>query len=324
MKTEVQTARLDKDIEELEKLAFGTTEEVKDDEESAETTNSDVTKPTTEDTVAETGETVSPPPETEKPESTKDWELDYKNLRRDTDNYKYNTRQELANLKEQLVNVRRENEALKKNVITPKVDPFKDTFSKEEVETVGEDALSLMKKAATTAADARAKGLEDELAQERSKNLQSDQASVEQDRQTATKIFLKKLGEILPEYNDVNLDPGFEKYIKEADPINGGSRLMHFKNAEASGNVNVVAQYMRDFLSTKAPKDTLAERVTPTGAPVAETSGESKVVLIPISEIETFYEDSTKGKYKGNQTAQRELEAKYDLAFSTGAVDYMR
>lgn len=324
MDKDLQAAQLDEEIKELESLAFGTTDEVKDDEESAETTNSEGTKPTTEDTATETEATVAKPPVDDKADS-RNWEAEYKTLRTSTDQYKYVTRQELANLKERLIAKDAEITALKSTVRTPEVDPFKDTFSEEDAKVVGEDALSLMKKAATTAAEAKTKGIKEELERERKLRLDADKRSVAEDRSEATKIFLNKLGNILPEYSDVNLDPAFEVFIKSPDPVNGGTRLTHFKNAEASGNVGVVAQYMREFLGTKqTPVDTLAERVNPTGTPVTATTGEVNVTLIPISEVDQFYEDITKGKYKGNKSVERELEAKYDLAFSKGAIDYMR
>jgi len=322
MHEEQRSNELDKSIEELEQLAFGTKGEATKDEESAETTNSDVEETTVEAQEIETEASVATPPTPEvKPE--RDWEKDYKLLRTNSDQYKYVTRQELASLKERLIEANAEITRLNSSVVKPESDPFKDTFSKEEVETVGEDALSLMKKAATTAANAKTVGIEEELKRERELRLAAEKRGVEDDRAEASKIFRDRLEQLVPEYDDINFDPDFEKWIKSADPVNGGTRLQHFKNAENTGNVNTVAQYMRDFLGTKkVPVDNLEDKIAPTGKPGA-TTVETKETLTPVSEIEAFYSDIRKGKFKGNITAQKDMEAKYDLALSKGAVDYM-
>jgi len=311
MRTEANKAQLEEDIKKLEELAYGTKEEVKKDEESAETTDSKVTEPTAKSTEVETETTVVEPPTPEEVKEERDWESEYKTLRRNSDQYKYVTRSELANLKERLVAANAEIVSLKNSVVATKVDPFKDTFSKEDIETVGEDALSLMKKAATTAAEKETEGIKEELSNVRKARLDAEQKSISSDRAQATQIFLNKLSAIVPEYSDINLDPAFEVYIKGADPVNGGTRLMHFKNAEQSGNVYVVAKYMKDFKAKAEPVDSLAERVTPTGAPVAATV-ETTEQLIPVSEVDKFYDDVAKNKYKGKMTPQRAQEAKYD------------
>ncbi len=319
-----QKERLDQDEKELEELVFGTKEEVKDDEGSAETTDSGVTKATAEDTTTETEATVAKPPVEEKA-LERNWETEYKSLRTNSDNYKFTTRQELASLKERLIAADVEIDKLRSSVVVPKEDPFKDTFSQEDADTVGEDALLLMKKAATIAADAKTKSIQEELDRERKLRLDAQKRGIQEDKTQATNIFLRKLEEVVPNYKEINYDPAFEKYMKAEDPLNGGQRLLHFKNAERSGNISVVAQYMGDFLGTKKePVDSLAERVTPTGSPVANDTGVDKVKLIPISEVDKFYADVGKGKYKGNKTLEGELEAKYDLAFSKRAIDYTR
>jgi len=316
-------SKLDAEIKELEELAFGIKDEVEEVDGSAETTDTGATDTTAKSTEVETVSTVETPPTPDKV-SERNWESEYKTLRASTDNYKYITRQEMANLKERLVAASREIERLKSSITVPSEDIFKDTFSKEDADTVGEDALQMMQKAATTAADAKTKGIEEELKRERQYRLEADQRSIEDDKTAAIGIFLNKLGSLVPEYEGINLDPNFEKFIKEADPVNGGSRLTHFKNAEKTGNVGVVASYMREFLGTRVPKDTLAERVGPTGTTATDQGTEVKGILIPVSEVDKFYDDVMRGRFKGNKTLQRELETKYDLAFSKGEIDHNR
>ena len=323
MHEEVRSTELDKSIEELEQLAFGTKEATAGDEGSAETTDSKVEQTTTEAQEVETKATVAEPPTPEKKDE-RNWESDYKTLRANSDQYKYVTRQELATLKERLIEANATITQLKSATQVPEKDLFKDTFSKEDVEVVGEDALSLMKKAATTAANAETAGIKEELQRERKLRLDAEKRGVVEDRAEASKIFRDRLASLVPEFNEINFNPDFEKFIKAADPINGGTRLTHFKNAENSGNVNTVAQYMKEFQATiVVPVDQLKDKVAPVGGPVA-TTVETNETLIPVSEVDSFYDEVQRGKFKGNMTAQKEQEAKYDLAFSKGLVDYNR
>jgi len=234
---------LDAEIRELEELAFGIKAEDVKGEETAESLVALASEPTTEGTVKETVETVSTPLETEQLK-VRDWEGDYKSLRSNTDNYKFNTRTELAQLKEKTLNQAKRIKDLESTIVVPKEDIFKDTFSEDDAKIVGPEALAMMQKAASTAADASTKTLQVELDKERELRMKLDEQAAVSDRQAATKLFLDRLSNVVPDYAEINLDPGFEEFIKSDDPVNGGSRLTHFKNAEHSGNVLTVANYM--------------------------------------------------------------------------------
>lgn len=311
---------LDKEIRELEELAFGTSSEVGDGEQVAAPGSTGATEDTTRGTGEQTTETVTVRKEPEKA-TGRDWEKDYKALRSNSDNYKFNTRTELAQLKESNLNLNKEIKELRSKVVVPKEDMWKDTFSEDDAKIVGPEALAMMQKAASTAANASTKELQEQLDKERALRLKQEEQAIVNDKQAANAIFLDRLSSVVPDYAEINLDPKFAEFIKGDDPVNGGTRLMHFKNAERSGNVMAVANYMKDFSTVSSTKDSLEDRIAPKGtvsAPI-KTDSEQRT-LIPQAEITKFYTDVAKGRYKGKQALVDQLTAKYDLAFLNGSI----
>jgi len=312
---------LEKEIREIEKVAFGTEDTEKDDG-AAEAQDSKAVDETTQKTeeASEASEPHVPDAEPKKEVEERDWSFDYKKLRANSDQYKHQTRQEIAALKKEVATLRQlvaENQ--------PEKDTFKGTFTKEEEDLLGTKALEAIKKASKTASDETRKDLQVQLDHERKLRLDAEaksQASLKADKGTT---FLSKLKGQVPDYEAINLDPSFEKFIYDDDPINGGQRLKYFRNAEDRGDVATVAKYMLEFRASSAKPDLLAKKVAPTGQSVSnvDTAEENKE-LLPVSEMDKFYDDVGKGKYKGKASLQKKHQEKWDSAFEEGRIDFRR
>lgn len=313
--------QLEKEIQEIEKIAFGT-EDTDKDEGAAEAQDSKAVDETTQKTEEANGTSESHVPDTESKKETeeRDWSLDYKKLRANSDQYKYQTRQELAALKEQVASLEKDRV---QNL--PQRDTFKDTFTKEEEDLLGAKALDAIKKASKTASDETRKDLQVQLDYERKLRLEAEHRATKQVQAQKGMTFLSKLEGQVPDYKAINLDPNFEKFIYDNDPINGGQRLTYFRNAEDRGDVATVAKYMLDFQASSAKPDLLAQKVTPSGQPVSNVDpGDKQRELLPVSEMDKFYDDVGKGKYKGKASLQKKHQEKWDRAFEDGFIDFRR
>jgi len=313
----MDTKKLDAEIEELENaLTKGTTEDVEETEGPSEAPDLETTEATT-DGATETAESdKAPTPETKEEPEDINWMTRYKSLRASTDAYKYQTRQELASLRESNQLLKQANQDLQSKIVVPKVDPFAETFTQEDRDNVGEEAIALMQKAAQAAADAKVAPILEQERLRQAREADANTNAIRNDRIEMQQLFENKLETLVPNYKEINYDPNFETFIKEADPVNGGSRLQHFKAAEASGNVAVVANYMKEF----QPVDKLAAKVNPEGTGSKTVVKSNKKVMIPHKEVIKFYDDVSKGLYKGKDKIATKLEAKYDKAFAENRI----
>ncbi len=320
--------KLKADIEEMEKVVYGT-EDTKEGENSTDTVNpDDVAEPAVE-TVPATGESEAPRPDAE-PNEEENWKakyddlmLSHKKLRANSDNSKFNLRTQIKQKDERILEL----ETALRNVPREKEDIFKDTFTKEEEEALGSKAVAAMKKASETASNSTEKRMQ---AQIDAANKRADDAEATQNtsaEQSASTNFLTMLEKAVPNFREINLEKGFESYIYGDDPVNGGQRITWFKRAEQAKDVATVARYMQEYTSSLAKpekEDKLAERVTPVGDNSAAVSTEKDKRTYLRSDMEKFYKDVQRGKYKGKASLLAEHQSMWDNAFEGGLIDMMR
>jgi hypothetical protein len=300
----------------LEQRAFGTRQEEQTNPTDPATVVSDPSKapPTSE-------EPVIPPEKPAEPivEPTEDWEKRYKNLRASRDEGLYNAKASLASALDQITILKDQIKELQTKM--PVVDPLDSVFTQEDTDKLGEATVETMKRVTKQVRESVSKPLQDELENERKLRRKQDELNVQKAKSDAYSIFLRRIADAVPDWEAINFDPGFEKYLKEPD-IDGTSRIKYFQEADASGNAALVARYMKDYKDSKVSiKDPLLSKVTPVGDNTGATQIKEKhEETISHSYINKFYDDLSRGRYAGRATEAKAIEAKIDRAVFKGLV----
>lgn len=253
-------------------------------------------------------------------EPTEDWEKRYKNLRASRDESLYNAKAQLANALDQITILKDQIKTLQTNM--PVVDPLEGVFTQEDTDKLGEATVETMKRVTKQVREAVSKPLQDQLENERNLRRKQDELNVQKAKTDAYSIFLKRIADSVPDWQEINFDPGFEKYMKEPD-IDGTIRSVYFQEAEASGNAALVARYMKDYKDSKVSKaDPLLQKVTPVGdnAGATQIKEKKREETVSRSYINKFYDDLSRGRYVGRATEAKAIEAKIDRAVIRGLV----
>jgi len=251
-------------------------------------------------------------PEPEKPtEPEPNWKERFTNYKAATDATLHGQRQEIVYLRDQ-------NEVLQERVdnlfielaARNKKDAFEGVFTEDEVNMIGEEAINTFKKAALAAAKQESEPLRQELEREKKLRKKAEQEKQERARAENDNAFLTRLARIVPDYAKIDIDPKFHAYMKGPDSASGFPREYIFKKAHASGDVQRVADFFKEF---KAVSNPLESRITPAKEGMAGTPPQKpKRLVLNQKVIEKFYDDVVRGKYKGREKEQLEIERLID------------
>lgn len=214
------------------------------------------------------------------PRSPDPWELRYKALEG-----KY--RAEVPALHQQVRELKAEVERLK--AAAPTTAPAPDSVR----ETYGEDFAN----AVAAVADSRVQEVRSQLDEVKKATAQSARAS-----------FMQQLAAYVPNFVEVDADPGFTAYLDEFDPMTGRARREFFNEADAANDAARVASFFANYLQGKKP-------VPPPPAPPPPPSVEPLVVpesgrqstappakkVWTRSEIRSFYAAARRGVYTPEQ-----------------------
>lgn len=250
-------------------------------------------------------------------ETVEDWEKRYKNLRASRDENLYKTKSQLAAALETIGTLQAQ--IAKLQAAQPKVDPLAGVFTQEDAETLGEATVEALRKATRKATESATAPLQAELEEERKRRAEMDKRLAEQTKRDAYDIFLRRISTAVPNWEAINFDPEFEKFMNEPD-YDGTLRKDYFLQAEAQGNAALVIRYMKEFEGTVPKKDKLASKVTPVGGETAGNTTEQKQEVISRDYINKFYDDLSKGRYRGRASEADAIEARIDKAVMEGRV----
>ncbi len=255
------------------------------------------------------------------------WKSRYVKLKQYHDADKFKTRTLLGQAYDKITELEAENKRLAKNFsdlvkVNPKT--IKDLATQEEIDRIGEDELAIMDRLTSQKLDAQTKDLQDRLDKADAREAEARQIQSKNAKAEAYNIFLERLGAAVPDYAEVDVDPRFEHWLEQPDPMSGFKRIDLFKQAEASGDVGRVATFFNDFKKEVSPtQQTLDNKVTPVGnsgssRPVNNQQNMGRQEIVPMAEYVAFMDSVTRGGYKGRETEAKTLEAKYDKAIAEG------
>lgn len=239
--------------------------------------------PTTEDVITE--ETVDPTSnanalgettptevttEQDKPEKSKrtNWKKRFTTYKASADNTIYELRQELATKMRYMVDLEKTIEDLKKAI--PAVDKYKDVITQEDEDTIGPDAVGIMKKTVEAATSGLEKKLQEAEAKERARRIEEAGKA----KSLADLSFRQRLEGLVENFDDIDVDPRFHKFLGETDD-SGLPRKTFFAKGVQGGDFMRVAGYYKEFLSTlpKSREDILEKKIAPVGGGDAISNG---------------------------------------------------
>jgi hypothetical protein len=236
-------------------------------------------------------------------------------------NYKAHADVTIAGLRQSNVALNEQLNELQKTVTglqnklaeTTKEDPYEGLFTEEEKDLVGEETLAALKKAQDAALNSRLKPLQDQIEAERKRRIEIEKQQLEREKTELNVSFRQKLERLVPDYKKVDLDPKFGKWMAEPDEVSGYPRINMFKAAQSAGDVGRVAEFFKEYIKLTTPEDKLAKKVTPAPANATPaTPQKPKTSGLTLKEINKFYDDVTRGKYRSRPKEQQEMERKID------------
>lgn len=324
MKDTVESLRSEE--KELEEKVFGTpateatTEEAAaEDQTGAEEAPVDEKELVTPDPKPATDEQTEP---TREPKE--DWEKRYKNLRASRDEKLYKTKSQLAAALETINALQAQINELR--TAAPKVDPLDGLFTDEDTDALGEATVEAMRKVTKRATEAATKPLKEQLEEERKLREAEAKRLAEQAKKEAYDIFLSRIQQAVPDWEEINYDPAFMEFMEELD-FDGTPRKTYFAEAEAQGNAALIIRYMNDFKAQKEQKtpkkeDKLAKKITPVGDDAGATQPKQGAQKEKISRafIDKFYDDLSRGRYKGRYSEALAIEKRIDEATMRGDI----
>lgn len=199
---------------------------------------------------------------------------------------------------------------------TAEVPKVASLITDEDKEAFGPDLIDLIERAT----DSKVASLRDREAQlmNEIKELKGQLGSVTERQVVSEKDrFLAGLSQQVPDWETLNVDPGFLEWLQEVDPVYGIPKNVALTNAYENGDVMRVANIFKTYKSTLAPvppkaksnQQELQRQVAPTrtrsGTP--PTSSESEQYFTN-QDIEQFYSDWRRGLYDDAEAAVMEKQ----------------
>ncbi len=153
---------------------------------------------------------------------------------------------------------------------------------------------------------------------------QQQQASTEQQ-------FWSQLTNAVPNWRDVNDDPDFQTWLLERDPLVNVTRQTMLEDAQRNLDANRVAQFFSTWQrmngSAEAPasqnsqrSSELEKQVAPGRARSTSSSTASDQKTYSPEDIEKFFSDVRKGKYKGREKERSRIERDIFAAQKDGRI----
>jgi len=229
-------------------------------------------------------------------------------------------RYRVAEVDEELMSLKRQLSDLNSN----KKDIYAETFSTEDEEIIGTEAIDIIKKAMKANEGANSQELESiraELASSRAERLRSLEQSKKNLRAKDLDDLKAKLDGVAEGWRDFDHDPAFIDYLDGVDVSSGRLRKDLYSVAVESGDVTNVASFYSCFKSTlpKSREEILASQITPTGnAGSPESFDKGNKQTYHMGDYLKFMDDLTKGRYKGREKEALIIEGRYDKAMYEG------
>jgi len=153
----------------------------------------------------------------------------------------------------------------------------------------------------------------DGLIKSRMQPLEQSVGSVRETQfRTAEDVFWEKV-DAIPNMNTINKDPGFNAWLDKKAPYTHLTRRQVLENAQKNLDAGTVVELFNDFIGLTAPKPATTKptgrkaHISP-GKGAGPTSVPAEDKIWTVKEINAFYVDVQKGKYRGKEKERKQKE----------------
>lgn len=196
----------------------------------------------------------------------------------------------------------------------------------KDIEVFGEDLVTMVSRVAGAAVASAARTFDTKVAQFEQTIMQLQQAmqgTTQQVAMTAEERFFDKVTKLVPDWEQVNVDPGFLAWLSDIDPVYGLPRRAALDQAQKSLNADHAAAVFKAFIGPQksAPKgpDPLDKQISPKSAATVQPTPATKPVISQ-AQITTFYNDVRRGAYRGREAEAAQIEQTINAALAEGRV----
>jgi hypothetical protein len=282
------------------------------------------------------------------PTPTDNWEQKYRSLQGKYDAEAPHLRRQaeavqLQNqqLMEQLQSMQQKIAELQKAPPTPQ-EPPRPVVSDKDVENFGSDLIDLIQRASHAAAQRAAHDVRSDVANmlaELRGEIGKTQSTVGQVMQTQQKSERERYDDALtaavPNWREIDATPEFRQWLSEYDPLLRTTRQNGVNAAYAAFDVPGTVAYIHAFQATQgsaapaAPvvderRRELERQVAPTStaapAPTPSSSPNTSSTIWTQAEIQNFYTDVVKGKFRNRDAEKARIENEIATAAAEGRV----
>lgn len=202
-----------------------------------------------------------------------------------------------------------------------------------DVDAFGADLIDLIKRQSAATSREVVDGYKAEIQalKEANKKLQNQLGSVEQTQQySSQQAVITKLGELVPDWEQINQNERFLEWLGEPDPMSGQPRQVYLDDAMSKLDPKRVAHVFNTYKQVagltspsekKAAKPEVQRQVTPGKSrvtPSAPSVSSSQSKIWTSKEIEGYYNAVRAGEYHGKEAEARSIEQQIDLAIQQG------
>ena len=328
-----QVQKQSEEVQELYKQINGEPEEAQATAEAtpAETVN-DVAEPTTSDSVEEQAPQSEPREQAESGDQEPkqdDWQQKYRSLQGmyNADVPRLNAEnRDLAARVSQL-------EGLLSNMNEPaQQTPVQSEklITDDDVKEYG-DSIAVMRKAAREEVAQEIAQLRQQVGQLQGVLPQVQQVQAQQ-KKSGEQTFWGTIASEVPNWSDINNDPDFQSWLLEIDPLTGISRQTYLEDAQKNLDANRVVTFFRTWegatgktntaqVDRTAQQSQLQKQVAPGRSRNngVKASGQNRTYTP--NDIQEFYSDVRKGKYKGRDDERGRIERDIFAAQQEGRIN---
>ena len=220
---------------------------------------------------------------------------------------------------------------LKKQETPVQEAPVEKLITEDDVKEYG-DSIDVMRRAAKEEVAGqlgRVAQLEKEIAELKGVVPQVQQVQ-QQQKTSSEKQFWDVLNREVPNWNEINSNPDFQSWLLEVDPLTGISRQTYLEDAQrkqdagrvinffnAFAKVSGVDNSARDKSATQSAE--LQKQVAPKRGRAGQPVNNDAKTYSP-KDIEKFFTDVRKGKYKGREDERARMERDIFAAQQEGRI----
>ena len=314
-----------KELEALEaQLAKGQDTQAKEDDSAKEPLVEPVNEtpaeqqPAAEETKTDAQPKVEPSKPVEPdPKEEETWQQKYRTLKGMYDADVPRLHAQLKELKAQM------DELQKPKAEEPKPKEKKKLVTDEDVQTFGEDLIEVQRRVAREVAQE----FQDELEKLRADNDLLREQLTSTGNRVSEASFEQRLHRLVPDFEQVNIDPKWIDWLNEVDPLIRGPRMTVAQEAFNRGDAEAVAHYVNLFRQTLKPveqpstkSDELERQIQPNRSATNTAPVQQKGKTYTVKQIEAMFKKAADLGGKGDIDAARKLEAEIDAAYMENRV----